>query len=490
MDTLEQRFWFQVRQGPDRVAIRESDHQLTYGELGERVARVASALHDQGVREGDHVGVCLGRGSDLLAVLLGIWSVGAAYVPMDSKNPATRLAFMAVDVRLRCVVAGPGTGRALAEVTVPVVDGATLLAAAPRIDTGGVGRPGDIAYIIYTSGSTGQPKGVAVTHRNLASFIDATAELLPAAAHQRVLFSTPLSFDIAGLEIFLPLTRGGTCVVAPQTWLMNSRSLAELISSAQPSLVQATPTGWRLLLDAGVRITAGQTLLCGGEDLPRALAAELAGLPAVAYNMYGPTEATIWSTAWRIDGDEVCIGGPMRHATVHVLDDDLNPTDEGELYIGGPAVAEGYYNRRELTARHFLPDPWSPVPGARMYATGDIVRRRGADLVWLHRRDSQVKLHGVRIELGEIEAVAVEVPGVSAAVALIHDDALHLFVAASVIAGAVPVSAEDVVRRVVGALRDRLPASMHPREVRVLDALPLSANGKVDRGSLARRVAA
>jgi amino acid adenylation domain-containing protein len=357
---------------------------------------------------------------------------------MDSKYPAARLSFMARDVGVTCVVSDTGSSEQLNEVECPVTSVEELLAALPQAAQPSLSSPQGLAYVIYTSGSTGLPKGVEVTNANLTSFLDATSDMLPVSASERILFSTPLSFDIAGLEIYWPLTTGGTCLVAPSTWLLNTRALVRLINDSAPTLIQATPVGWRLLLEAGASPGADQIVLCGGETLPGPLAQQLAGRAGTSINVYGPTEATIWATSWTITSAQVLIGRAMSHARVYVLDEQLASVcagDEGQLYLGGPAVARGYRGQLRLTAKTFLPDPWSPEPAGRMYATGDIVRMIDGELEWLRRNDTQVKFNGHRIELGEIEAVALEVEGVQAAVALIGEgpagQTLRLYVESS-----------------------------------------------------------
>lgn len=482
VQTVDRRFADIVAAAPDLIAASERGKQRSYGELAALMGRVRAGLEHKGVRHGDAVGVCMDRGTDLLAVLLGVLACGAAYVPLDGRHPAARLEFMVRDVDVVCVVCDSSHASRLAGVTVPVIDVNGLCGGPPGSGTGfgHEADPDDVAYIMYTSGSTGQPKSVELTHRNLAGFLDAMSALLPSRAARRVLFNTPLTFDIAGLEIFFPLVNGGTCVVAPQTWLPNMNALAKLVNETAPTLVQATPVMWQMLLDAGAAFGPEQVLLCGGEALPRALAERFAGLPALCFNMYGPTEATIWATAWPIESGDVQLGAGLRHARVEVLGDDLVPVAdgvEGEAYLAGPAVARGYRGRPRLTAERFLPDPWSARPGGRMYATGDIVRRTGNRLEWLRRRDTQIKLNGNRIELGEIEHVAMTVNGVRAAVALIVEPpagapALHLFVEST---------EEEPLRESVQRLRELLPAVMVPKHVHRLDALPLTANGKIDR---------
>ncbi|MDL5199803.1 amino acid adenylation domain-containing protein [Streptomyces sp. ALI-76-A] len=486
--TVDSAFFRQAGETPAHTAVLSSAGGLSYRQLALRAQQIRASLEQMGVGRGAFVGVCLDRGTEVPAVLLAILSAGAAYVPLGSQLPSSRLRFMARDVRMTLVVADTKYVEALSCTGVRTVTTADF-PDVPAQWRSGASSPDDLAYVMYTSGSTGHPKGVEVTHRNVLTFLSAMSELLPAGAPRRVLFSTQLSFDIAGLEIYLPLVHGGTCVVAPYTWLFNARSIASLINSSAPSLVQATPSGWRLLLDAGVSLTQEQTVLCGGDALPPALAERLAGLPGDAFNVYGPTEASIWATAWRITGPPVKVGAALGHARVHVLDDNLVPVpegQEGEAYIAGPAVARGYHGQPRLTADRFLPDPYGEDAGLRMYATGDMVRRVDGALQWLRRRDTQVKVNGHRIELGEIETAAVACEGVREAAAVLCDGAsgpeLRLYVVG-------PLDTPEMGRLLRARLRALLPAAMLPKTVNFLDDLPLTSNGKVDRRSLRERSA-
>ncbi|MGY0055404.1 amino acid adenylation domain-containing protein [Streptomyces sp. LZ34] len=488
-DTVERSFARQARADPTRVAVVEGTAVHTYGELATRAARIRAGLAREGIGPGGVVGVCVDRGADLLALLLGVLACGAAYVPLDGGYPAPRLGFMVRDSGAERVVCAPHYAEALSGVEVPVVGVAELCERVAPDPSPGLSEPDGLAYIMFTSGSTGQPKSVEVTHRNLAHFLDAMVRTLPPGAAERTLLSTQLCFDIAGLEIFLPLVTGGTCVVAPYTWLPRARSLAALVNTAAPTLVQATPARWRMLLDSGARFGPGQTLLCGGDALPPSLAERLSELPARSFNLYGPTEASVWATAWAIDGPRVSIGDALPHARVHVLDDTLTPVRdgaEGEAYIAGPAVVRGYRGQPRLTAERFVPDPWSPAPGGRMYATGDIVRVVGGRLEWLRRGDTQVKVNGHRVELGEIECVAESVTGVRAAAAVITGDAetaaLSLFVESA--EPTTDTDTDTVCKAVRERLAHLLPPAMVPRWIQVLDTLPLTHNGKVDRKSL------
>jgi amino acid adenylation domain-containing protein len=365
---------------------------------------------------------------------------------------------------------------------------AALLAQQPATALPDPPDPDALAYLIYTSGSTGAPKGVQIAHRALVNFLAAMALQPGLQANDTVLSVTTLSFDIAGLELFLPLVVGARLVLAPRTAAADGFELAARISSSAATMLQATPSTWRLLLDAGWPGSPHLVLLCGGEALPADLAARLAGRGAALWNMYGPTETTIWSTLARVtDGAApVTIGRPIANTQVYVLDPSMQPVPvgaPGELYIGGLGLARGYRNRPDLTAERFVPDPFGTTPGARLYRTGDrVCYRRDGTLVFLGRLDSQVKLHGYRIELGEIEATLKRHPAVRAAVALIRQDTpgdqrLVAYVVPSSPAGADMAALRDY-------LRGKLPAAMIPAAFVALETLPTTPNGKLDRRAL------
>ncbi|WP_061295929.1 non-ribosomal peptide synthetase [Herbidospora cretacea] len=449
---------------PGRVAVVCGDRTLTYGDLDAAARGVARRLADAGVNPGDLVALYVDRSAEMVVALLGALKAGAAYLPIDPGYPAARIAMVLEDSGAAAALTRPHLRAGLPGFTGPVVevDGAT----AGHGEA--VRRRGSRAYVLYTSGSTGRPKGVVISHRALLNFLYAMRDLLDAGEDDVWLALTSLSFDISGLELYLPLVTGGRVVVADAATSRDGALLRDLIEREGVTHVQATPSGWRVLLDGGVPRVTG---LVGGEALPLPLARRLAARCARLINVYGPTETTIWSTAWEVPRNpaSVSIGTPILNTTVHVLDDDMRPVEEGELYIGGLGVADGYLHRPALTAERFVP----AARGERLYRTGDLVRRRDdGGLDFLGRADTQVKLRGHRIELGEIETVLEELDGVRQAVVAVHDEVLVAYVVG------------DGHGDLPAALRERLPAYMVPSVVVPLDALPLTPNGKVDRLAL------
>ncbi|SHM91256.1 non-ribosomal peptide synthetase [Actinacidiphila paucisporea] len=460
---------------PDAVAVSGDAGALTYRELVAAAHRIGHGLRRRGVGSGDVVGLCARRHVELVAGLLGILAAGAAYLPLDPTSPTARLEFIATDAGTKLIL---GHTEATANLGVPPVellalDGLAAFAAEPGTPPAAT-DPAGLAYVIYTSGSTGRPKGVEVGHAALANLIAAIGELIGSGPADRWLNLTTLSFDISGLELFAPLTTGGRVVIAADAAVREGGALARLIGDAAITHVQATPSSWQLLLDAGWA-GAPITALCGGEALALPAARRLRPLVDRLVNVYGPTETTIWSTAAEIPAhpDRVTIGRPVANTTLQVLDARLRPVPvgvPGELFISGAGLARGYRGRPELTAERFVTD----AAGRRCYRTGDLVRL-GADgqLEFLGRSDDQIKLRGHRIELGEIERTLLDAPGVAQAAVTVRDGEL-----AAYLVGAGQLSA---VRAHVAA---RLPRYMVPRDFHWLDQLPRTFNGKLDRAAL------
>ena len=423
--TVTAQFERQVAARPTRPAVIFDRDQLSYAELNRRANQFARLLERRSVGSGDLVGVCLDRSLDLVVSLLGVLKAGAAYVPMDTRFPSERVQFMLADSGVVALIASQDTAAQFDLPTgVEVIDLAAEAAALDMLETSDLvtnAAPEDIAYVIYTSGSTGRPNGVAVSHGALANLLGAMRRR-PGLRDTDILAAvTTVSFDIAALELYLPLMVGARIELVSHDVAADGLALARLLSDSGATILQATPASWRLLIEAGWRANHGFRAFCGGENMPRDLADSLLGNVDELWNLYGPTETTIWSTAGLVERGAavISIGQPIANTSVYVLDAAGAPTAigiPGEIWIGGDGVATGYHNRPELTAARFVSDPFAGKPGARMYRTGDL-GRWGADgrLYHMGRLDRQVKFRGFRIELGEIEAALHTHPAVARA---------------------------------------------------------------------------
>lgn len=461
---------------PEAEAVRAADGVYRYRDLVERSQRIAAGLRALGVDRGSRVGVMVDRGRDLAPALLGVLGSGASFVPLDRAFPAARLSYMLEDSRSEVLVTS-------GEVDAALIGGRAVLdlsqASLPEAAAFTPGGVEDEAYVIYTSGSTGKPKGVAVPHGALVNFLTSMAREPGLAAEDALLAVTTISFDIAGLELFLPLIVGARVVVAREDDVVDGRRLVELLKDEGVTVLQATPATWKLMLESGWQGKDDLRAYCGGEALPEVLADELLENVKELWNLYGPTETTIWSTVERVESAKgITVGRAIANTTLYVLDEQMQRVPvgvPGELWIGGAGVALGYVNRPELTAERFLASPF--VPGERIYQTGDLVCFRGdGKLQHLGRLDHQVKVRGYRIELGEIEARLQSHPGVKDAVVVACDERLVGYVVPE--GGEVPA---EELRRWVG---ETLPEYMVPSLFVALESLPLTPNGKVDRKAL------
>ncbi|MGW0948218.1 amino acid adenylation domain-containing protein [Streptomyces sp. NPDC002623] len=469
---------------PDATAVRFQDRALTYGELDEAADRLARHLAGLGAGPGTVVGVFLERSPELLVSLLAVLRTGAAYVPIDPIYPPARIGHMLQDSGARLVVTDETLGTALAEFPVTPVPVSTALTAGPPAAPLDRSDPDAPAYVIYTSGSTGLPKGVQVGHWALVNFLWTMARRPGFGSRDSLLALTTVCFDIAGLELYLPLVRGGTVEVLSAAEAADGVALRERVERSAPTVLQATPTTWQMLLAAGWRGDPALRALCGGEPLPPELAGQLAPRVGALYNMYGPTETTVWSTVDRVlPGEAATIGRPIGNTRCHVLDErgvPVPPGIPGELYLSGDGVADGYLARPELTAERFVTAPGGGA--GRAYRTGDLVRHLpDGRLEYLERIDGQIKLNGYRIELGEVESALRRLPGVTAAVAVVREDRPGERRLAGYLVG--PAGPPDTAG-LRAALGERLPAYMVPSALVVLPRLPLTPNGKVDRGAL------
>ncbi|MEW6742261.1 MAG: amino acid adenylation domain-containing protein [Planctomycetota bacterium] len=488
---VHELFAQQVTRTPDACAVDFEGKGLTYRDLEIRANRLAHHLRKLGVGPETKVGLFVERSLDLVVGVLGILKAGGAYFPLDPAYPRDRLAFMLGDSRASVLVTQEALPAELPAAETKVVcldrDQSQIEQesdASPRVPY----DAGNLAYMIYTSGSTGKPKGVEISHGALLNFLNAMREEPGLTASDVLLAVTTLSFDIAALEIFLPLTVGARVVVASRPVASDGMALARLLDASGATVMQATPATWRMLIASGWRGDPRLKILCGGDALPRDLAAKLLERGGCVWNLYGPTETTVWSTVHRVTAREgpVAIGRPIANTEIYILDACLQPLPAGvpgELHIGGAGVARGYWNRPELTAERFIRHPFSADPRARLYRTGDRARYlEGGEIEHLGRLDQQVKLRGFRIELGEIEASLRLRADVKEAVAIVREDVPgdQRLVAYIVPAGAAPPSTSDLR----GSLRGFLPEYMVPSAFVFLDALPLTPSGKVDRRAL------
>jgi amino acid adenylation domain-containing protein len=477
----------QARLHPDAIAITQAEESLTYRELARRASLLSRWLRSMGIGPEVLVGICMDRSPRMLEALLGILGAGGAYLPLDPSYPSERLAYMLEDSRAALLL----TERRFAT--------QSWMGATPRIcldeesvhGCGSVPRAvaskDNLAYVIYTSGSTGRPKGVQIPRRALASFLHSMQLRLGFGEGETLVSVAPLSFDMAVLDLLLPLLCGGRILIASRAEAADGASLARLLDRSGADAMQATPTTWRLLLGAGWRPHRKLRVFCGGEAFPRDLAERLLPLAQSVWNLYGPTETTVYSCICCIGSAErpPSLGRPIRNTRTVVLDREGNPMPigvPGELYISGVGLARGYGGRAELTAERFVPNPFGE-PGDRLYCTGDLVRSRAdGSLEFLGRIDHQVKIRGIRIELGEVEAELARHPAVDAAVVAVRDAA---GAGERLVAWYVsPNQPGPTVLELRDHLARRLPETMVPSAFVRLESLPLTPNNKVDRRAL------
>ena len=495
---LPQLFEAQARHNPDAVAVVFEGQSLTYHALNQRANRLAHYLKAQGVGAETLVAVCLERSIELVVGLLAILKAGGAYVPLDPNYPAERIEFILQDAQATVLLTEASLAKQL-----PNGTRKNETAAAPRVicldpELSVIGQQNEtnlpsqttqanLAYVLYTSGSTGKPKGVQISHAALVNFLGSMSRQPGLGATDILLAVTTLSFDIAGLELWLPLLAGARVVIARSDTVREGKRLAAQLTQCGATVIQATPATWRMLLEAGWEGNPRLKILCGGEAWAEDLAQALLPKCASLWNMYGPTETTIWSAASRVAaGQPPMIGAPIANTQFYVLDGRLQPVPlgvAGELHIGGEGLARGYLNRPELTAEKFVADPFRSGTGARLYKTGDLVRYRGEGrLEFLSRMDQQVKIRGFRIELGEIEASLRRHANVrEAVVAARPGQAGEKRLVAYVVARQQPAPTAAELQRLAA---EHLPDYMVPTVFMILDALPLTPNGKVDRKSL------
>ncbi|HSF39927.1 MAG TPA: amino acid adenylation domain-containing protein [Thermoanaerobaculia bacterium] len=486
---IHELFELQAARRPEAVAVTCGGERWTYRDLDLRANRLANHLRRLGVGPETRVGLCVERSAEMVAALLGVLKAGGAYVPLDPSHPAERLGMVLDDGAVSVLLTEEKLLAGLPPVAARVVcldgDGEAIAAESAEAPERR-GSEENLAYVIYTSGSTGRPKGVQLPHRAVVNFLRAMAERPGLGETDVVPALTTLSFDIAGLEIYLPLAVGGRVFVVGREEAADGARLAARLRSSGATAVQATPATWRLLLESGWEGLPRLKVLCGGEALPRDLAQALLARGAELWNVYGPTETAVWSAVGEVAPGEgpVRLGRPIANTEFFVVDPAFGPVPAGvagELWIGGEGLARGYLARPDLTAEKFIPHPWSPRPGARLYRTGDLVRfRDGGELEFLGRIDHQVKVRGFRIELGEIEAALARHPAVRQAVAAVREEGGDK----RLVAWLVPEGTAPTPGELRDLLRRSLPDYMFPAAFVALSAFPLTPSGKVDRKSL------
>ncbi|GAB3136766.1 hypothetical protein GCM10027290_01080 [Micromonospora sonneratiae] len=489
--TLPELVARQAAATPEAVAVVFGDQVLSYADLDRRTNQLAHHLRALGVGSGTLVGVYLNRGADLVVAFLAVLASGGAYLPLDPDHPAQRTAFMLANAGAQVMVTesalvgrhdAPGIRSVLLDVD------RTEIAKRPAHRPGDAPTADDLAYVIYTSGSTGTPKGVMIPHRGLTNFLGAMLHRPGLPTGATVVGLTTVSFDPSVLELYLPLLVGGRVVMADAEQSRDPQRMADLIRTAAPAVLQATPVTYRMLLDSGWSPPANTTVLCGGEKLSTELAVRLAASGATVWDIYGPTETTVWSTTTRLtpDGQPVDVG-VAANAELYILDERLEPVPTGvpgEIHIGGAGVAWGYRQRPALSAEKFIPDPHSDRPGSRMYRTGDLARwHADGHLEILGRVDHQVKIRGHRIEPAEIEAALLAHDQVRAAV--VHPQQIGVgdreLVAYLIHHSGGPTPTSDQLREF---LLRTLPDYMCPAAYVPMDVFPLTPTGKVDRNAL------
>ena len=487
----------QARQRPEAVALVFEGRALTYYDLDQKAEHLARRLQSLDLAREELVGVCLERGPEMVIALLAILKAGGAYVPLDPTYPQERLAFMTSDANLRLVLTQRSALDLLPASTAQMLCVEDILTPtnAHSLSVQGNGHdhgstragsaaknPADLAYVIYTSGSTGKPKGVQVTHRSVVNLLTSVARETSFTHRDNLLAVTTLSFDIAGLEIFLPLITGACLTLASRETAGNGTLLASLMDSSHATLMQATPATWRLLLEAGWQGNRKLKIFCGGEALSRTLADELLARAAEVWNFYGPTETTIWSSAWKVQPQvPVLIGRPLANTQFHILDANMRPVPvgvAGELHISGDGLARGYLHRPELTAEKFVVHAFAPAANQHLYKTGDLARYLpDGQVECLGRIDQQVKIRGFRIEPGEVEAMLRQHQGIADALVATRNDTLGekrlIGYVISKNGPPSPVELRDF-------LKTKLPFYMVPAQFVTLQQFPLTPNGKVD----------
>ncbi|MGN6393942.1 MAG: non-ribosomal peptide synthetase [Mucilaginibacter sp.] len=477
-----------------KIAIKFQGLHITYAELYESSNQLAKILIGNGIKPGDIVGLALDRSPEMIISILAILKSGAAYVPLDPEYPKDRIEFMLEDSSAKILLTSEkyhNHFNTQAEELL-IEDALTKFGSfSPEEPTAKIGGD-NLAYVLYTSGSTGKPKGVQIRHYNLVNFLLSMQKEPGMTAEDKILTVTTISFDIFGLELYLPLITGAEITLTDSDTAKDGRLLYDIVRNEGITFMQATPYTWRMMLEAGWESKLPLKILCGGEALPKELAGKLIPRVKELWNMYGPTETTIWSTVKLISNDEnITIGKPIANTQVYIVDEHINilPDGEvGEIIIGGDGVAAGYLNRAELTNERFIDNLYSGTAGDKMYRTGDLGKyKEDGEIVCLGRMDHQVKVRGYRIELEEIEHALVKDETIRQAVVIAREDTPGDPRLVGYVVLSEAATADQFKEKIPGwqeAMLAVLPEYMVPDDFVQMESIPITPNGKIDRKAL------
>jgi amino acid adenylation domain-containing protein len=480
---LHDLLMMQAQTTPDNIAIVFKNQKINYSSLQLQANQFANYFTSKGIKKGDFIGVAIHRCPEMLAVLLALMQCGATYVPLDPNYPQSRLEFMLEDSEAKFLITTKQLSGSLPGSLILLED---IMSTLPQLSSAPLSiqvKQNTIAYLLYTSGSTGKPKGVPVTHKSLVNLLFSIANEPGINETDKFLAITTISFDIAWVELFLPLLKGACIVLADTDTARDGQLLLNLLKTEAVTILQATPTTWQMLLDANWEHPLKLKAFCGGEALSANLAQQLLSRCDSLWNMYGPTETTIYSIIKQIFANDklITIGKPIANTQVYILDEKghlVRPGTIGEIAIGGHGVAAGYWKRPNLTSEKFIENPFDTINNKTLYRTGDLGRLlKTDDIQCLGRVDQQVKIRGHRIEPGEIEQSLINIDGIQNAVVLAHGDRL--------VAHIVPLEILEVTTEKISSWRkslsEQLPTYLLPQEFRILKTLPKTPNGKLDR---------
>lgn len=483
----------QAKATPDNIAVVFGEKEISYEELRLKVNQLANYLSENGLEQGNLVGFSLPRCAEIPIFLLAIMQCGAAFIPLDPKYPASRLEFMLEDSGAKILLTTKELSNSFsAKKKVLLVE--DIMSAAQNCSTDPIKLKVDndeMAYQIYTSGSTGKPKGIRATQKNLVNFLYGMLNGPGLEETDKLLSVTSISFDPVFLELFLPLLKGATIIMADEETARDGRLLLDFLQNEDISILQATPTTWQMLLDSGWGKHISLKALCGGEALSIGLANQLLERCSELWNIYGPTETTVWSIIKKIEKDDypITIGKPISNMQLYLIDGNDNlvaPGMVGEICIAGDGMTLGYWNREDLNAEKFIENPFS-AEYKTLYKSGDLGKlTSNGEIQCLGRVDQQVKIRGHRIEPGEIEQTLISLDGILSAAVVAKSDKLVAYIVSSNEKG----SKDDMFIEWRSCLNDELPAHMVPQEFILLESLPKTPNGKIDRKALMEPTAA